>query len=60
MKWTLAALSLLLCKLSGTQVAAQTRRALLIGTNTYQPEGTSAQHLQACWISSGRIEVWDG
>ncbi len=38
-----AALCLFVCALLGTQAAAQTKRALLIGINTYQPEGTSAQ-----------------
>jgi hypothetical protein len=37
------ALCLFVCVLLGTQAAAQTERALLIGINTYQPEGTSAQ-----------------
>jgi hypothetical protein len=44
MKRNLAALSLFLCILSGTQVAARTRRALLIGINTYWPKGSDAQH----------------
>jgi hypothetical protein len=44
MKGNLAALWLFLCILSGTQVAAQTKRALLIGINTCQPQGTDAQH----------------
>jgi hypothetical protein len=55
MKGHVAALSLFLCILSGTQVAAQTKRALLIGINTYQPEGTSAQHPAGCIY--GRCEL---
>ena len=42
MKRHVAALAALLSVLSGTQGAAQTQRALLIGINTYQPEGTQA------------------
>jgi hypothetical protein len=43
MKWNLAALSLVLCVLPGTQVAAQTRRALIVGINTYWPKGSNVQ-----------------
>jgi hypothetical protein len=35
--------------------AAQTKRALLIGINTYQPEGTNAQHPAGCIY--GRCEL---
>ena len=35
------AVALLLCALSGPQVPGQTRRALLIGINTYQPDRKS-------------------
>jgi hypothetical protein len=55
MKWNLAALSVFVCILTGTQVAAQTRRALLIGINTYQPEGTNARHPAGC--TYGRCEL---
>jgi hypothetical protein len=50
-----AALSFFLCVLCGTQAAAQTRRALLIGINTYQPAGTQAQHPAGC--TYGRCEL---
>ena len=55
MKRYFAALSFLLCVLSGMQAAAQTKRALLIGINTYQPEGTEAHHSPGC--SYGRCEL---
>jgi Caspase domain len=48
-------LPLLLCILPGEQVAAQTKRALVIGINTYQPEGTDAQHPIGC--TYGRCEL---
>ncbi|MGC9998086.1 MAG: caspase family protein [Terriglobia bacterium] len=48
-------LCLCVCVLFGTQTAAQTRRALLIGINTYQPQGTSAQHAAGC--TCGRCEL---
>lgn len=35
--------------------SAQTKRALLIGINTYQPEGTNARHLAGC--TYGRCEL---
>lgn len=40
---------------SNMQVAAQTQRALLIGINIYQPEGTQAQHPPGC--AYGRCEL---
>ncbi|MGC9995072.1 MAG: caspase family protein [Terriglobia bacterium] len=49
------ALCPLLCLLFGTQTAAQTRRALLIGINTYQPQGTRAEHPAGC--TYGRCEL---
>jgi hypothetical protein len=56
MKLRCAAVSAWLCSLicvpSGT---AQTRRALLIGINTYEPAGTSATHPQGC--TYGRCEL---
>jgi hypothetical protein len=55
MKVCLAALFVLLPVLSGTEAAAQARRALLIGIDTYQPAGTSAQHPAGCIY--GRCEL---
>ena len=55
MKRNLAALSLFLFVFAGVPAAAQTRRALLIGINTYQPEGTQAQHPAGCIY--GRCEL---
>ncbi|MGD0859053.1 MAG: caspase family protein [Terracidiphilus sp.] len=55
MKVCLAALFVLLSVLSGTETAAQTRRALLIGIDTYQPAGTQAQHPAGC--TYGRCEL---
>jgi hypothetical protein len=55
MKVYLAALFVLLSVLSGTWAAAQTRRALLIGINTYQPAGTQAAHPAGC--TYGRCEL---
>jgi Caspase domain len=47
---------LLICLvLSSWQVGAQTRRALLIGINTYQPAGTAATHPAGCMY--GRCEL---
>jgi hypothetical protein len=47
---------LLICLvLSPLQVGAQTRRALLIGINTYQPTGTTAVHPPGCMY--GRCEL---
>ena len=63
MKWGVAAFFALLCALYGTQVAAQTQRALLIGINTYQPEGTQTQHPAGCIYGRcelGRFENLDG
>src|SRR5215469_2108497 len=55
MKMYVASLSLLGCVLSATTAFPQTRRALLIGINTYQPEGTTAQHPAGCIY--GRCEL---
>jgi hypothetical protein len=41
--------------ISGPLAAAQTQRALLIGINTYQPEGTTAEHPANCIY--GRCEL---
>jgi Caspase domain len=49
------ALSCSLCVLCGLQVTAQTRRALLLGINTYQPAGTQARHPAGCMY--GRCEL---
>lgn len=46
---------LLICLLCCLQSMSQTRRALLIGINTYQPAGTSAQHPAGCVY--GRCEL---
>ena len=55
MKSVGAVFSALICVLAGSLAAAQTERALLIGINTYQPEGTTAQHPAGCVY--GRCEL---
>jgi hypothetical protein len=55
MKKYVTALSSLVFALTVTMAAAQTQRALLIGINTYQPEGTTAQHPAGCIY--GRCEL---
>ena len=55
MKMYVAALSSLLFTLTATNAAPQTRRALLIGINTYQPAGTTAEHPAGCIY--GRCEL---
>jgi hypothetical protein len=55
MKMYVTALSSLVFALTVTMAAAQTQRALLIGINTYQPEGTTAQHPAGCIY--GRCEL---
>ncbi len=50
-----AALTVLLCVACAAQAPAQTRRALLIGLNTYQPAGTKAEHSPGC--TYGRCEL---
>jgi hypothetical protein len=55
MKPTFAATFVWLCVLCGTPGPAQTKRALLIGINTYEPAGTKAQHPDGC--TYGRCEL---
>ncbi|MGD0901764.1 MAG: caspase family protein [Terracidiphilus sp.] len=55
MKLYFAAVFISLSALSATQAAAQTKRALLIGIDTYQPAGTQAQHPAGC--TYGRCEL---
>jgi hypothetical protein len=55
MKMYFAALSSLIFALTGTMAVSETQRALLIGINTYQPAGTSAQHPAGCIY--GRCEL---
>ena len=55
MKMYVAALSSLVFALTGAMAASQTQRALLIGINTYQPEGTTAEHPAGCIY--GRCEL---
>jgi hypothetical protein len=45
----------LMCMLVAMPAAAETQRALLIGINTYQPAGTTAQHPAGCIY--GRCEL---
>jgi hypothetical protein len=53
MKRSVLVFSSLLCVLSAAQ--AQTRRALILGIDTYQPVGTTAQHDAGC--TYGRCEL---
>jgi hypothetical protein len=59
MKLCVVLLSVSLCALTaataGPLCAAQTQRALLIGINTYQPPGTTAEHPAGC--TYGRCEL---
>ncbi len=55
MKSSLAAASALVCALAAPFAPAQTQRALLIGINTYQPAGTTAEHPAGCVY--GRCEL---
>lgn len=55
MKMYVTALSSLVLTLAGTIAASQTQRALLIGINTYQPAGTTAEHPAGCIY--GRCEL---
>jgi hypothetical protein len=48
-------LSILLLLVPALVCAAQTKRALLIGINTYQPKGTNVQHPAGC--TYGRCEL---
>jgi len=49
------ALSVMVCALTASVGVAETQRALLIGINTYQPAGTTAQHPAGCVY--GRCEL---
>ena len=49
------AISVALCVFCSFQVAGQTKRALLIGINIYQPAGTTAMHPAGCVY--GRCEL---
>lgn len=55
MREYLARLTALAFVLAGSLAAAQTQRALLIGINTYQPAGTTAEHPAGC--AYGRCEI---
>ena len=55
MNRNLGAIFLLFGVLSSMQVAGQARRALLIGINTYQPEGTQTVRPAGC--VNGRCEL---
>ena len=55
MKMYVAALSSLVLALTGTLAVSQTQHALVIGINTYQPAGTTAQHPAGCIY--GRCEL---
>jgi hypothetical protein len=55
MKWYFGVVLLVLCVSCSLQVAGQTKRALLIGINTYQPAGTKAEHPAGCIY--GRCEL---
>ena len=55
MKMCVTALSSLVLALAGTSAVSQTRHALLIGINTYQPAGSTAQHPAGCMY--GRCEL---
>src|ERR1700722_17423434 len=55
MRAYVAGFSALACLLVGPLAVAQTQRALLIGINTYQPAGTTADHPAGCIY--GRCEL---
>src|SRR5580692_3361104 len=55
MRAYVAGISVLACLLAGPLAIAQTQRALLIGINTYQPAGTTADHPAGCIY--GRCEL---
>jgi hypothetical protein len=55
MKMYVAALFSLVLALTGSMAESQTLRALLIGINTYQPAGTTAEHPAGCIY--GRCEL---
>jgi len=50
---------LLICLLLSLHTAGQTRRALLIGINTYQPAGTTAQHPAGCTYGRCSISAFE-
>jgi len=52
MRRYVCAVSLLLSFLPGLEVAGQSKHALLIGINNYQPEGTTGQHPIGCAYGS--------
>src|SRR5580704_5876871 len=55
MKAYVFGLSALVCALAASHASAETQRALLIGINTYQPSGTTAEHPAGCIY--GRCEL---
>ncbi|MGA9060978.1 MAG: caspase family protein [Terracidiphilus sp.] len=55
MKAYFAVTSALVCVVATSAAVAQTQRALLIGINTYQPAGTTADHPAGCIY--GRCEL---
>jgi hypothetical protein len=55
MKAFVAVSAALVCMLAGSLAVAQSQRALLIGINTYQPAGTTAEHPAGCIY--GRCEL---
>ena len=55
MRANVARFTALAFMLAGSLAVAQTQRALLIGINTYQPEGTTAEHPAGC--AYGRCEI---
>jgi hypothetical protein len=55
MRAYLAKFTALAVMLAGSLAVAQTQRALLIGINTYQPAGTTAEHPAGC--AYGRCEI---
>ncbi len=55
MKAYVFGLSALVCALTASLASAETQRALLVGINTYQPAGTSAEHPAGCIY--GRCEL---
>lgn len=55
MKVSIAVLLALVCAFAVFPAGAQTQRALLIGINLYQPEGTTAEHPAGC--AYGRCEI---
>jgi len=59
MRPRVAAVSILTCVLAAMPAAAQTQRALLIGINTYQPEGTQAQHPAGCTYGRWELQRFD-